>query len=52
MRKIFLNLSRHEHTRQSQTDTFTDTSMDEMSNSSMPCVQADDFTVDTENAFE
>lgn len=52
MRKIFLNLSRHEQTRHSQADTITDTSLDEMSSISMPCVQADDITVDTANAFE
>lgn len=53
IRKILLNLSSHEqHTQRSQCDTFSDTLNNEMSNMSIPCVQADESSVDIGNAFE
>lgn len=50
IRKILLNLSSHEQTRESQSDLLNDTFNDQLSSISIPCVQADD--VDTGNAFE
>ncbi len=51
LRKILLSLTSHEQ-QQSQTYTLSNSSIDDMSCISIPCVQTDDFTVDTANAFE
>lgn len=52
LRKIMLNLSSHEQTRQNQTDTLTDTSLDEISSFAISSVQINDLPLDDGSAFE